>query len=415
MIPEARNRPGDDPIFSLNMEAVERAKSGAQVINATLGALFADDGSLAVMQSVIDTMRELPPERGAAYAPIAGPPSYLGAVIDDLFAGHELAGQAVAVGTAGGSGALYNAIQNFLEPGQDLLTTSFYWSPYGILADHARRGLATFRMFDDEGRFDAASLAAALDAQLAEQGRALVILNTPCHNPTGYSLDDDEWAATVEVLLAASEKGDVALCLDYAYAEFAAVRDGRWRDHVARLTGCVTVLVAWTASKSFTQYGARVGALVACHADADERQRLENALVYTCRGTWSNCNHLGMSAVTEVLAADASRARLERERDEVRTLLAERVEVFNAEAAGTSLRYPRYEGGFFVSCFTPDPVAVSDRCKERGLFLVPLQGAVRVALCSVPKAQIPLLVEILDEAVRACEGAATPQGSATAD
>jgi len=403
VIPEARNRPGDDPIFSLNMEAVERAKSGAEVINATLGALFADDGSLAVMQSVIDTLRELPPERGAAYAPIAGPPSYIDAVVDDLFAGHPLHDQAVAVGTAGGTGAIYNAIQNFLEPGQDLLTTSYYWSPYGILADHARRGLATFRMFDDDGTFDASALGRALDAQLAAQGRALVVLNTPCHNPTGFSLDDDEWAATIEVLLAASEKGEVALCLDYAYAEFAAERDGRWRDHVAKLTGRVTVLVAWTASKSFTQYGARVGALVACHADADERRRLENALVYTCRGTWSNCNHLGMSAVTDVLTRPGLRERLERERDEIRALLAERVEVFNREAVGSALRFPRYEGGFFVSCFTPDPIAVSDRCKERGLFLVPLQGAVRVALCSVPKAKIPLLVEILDGAVRASE------------
>ena len=410
MIPEARNRPGDDPIFSLNMEAVERAERGDAVINATLGALFDDDGDLAVMRSVVDTLRELPPERGAAYAPIAGPKGYLAAVVDDLFAGHELHDQAVAVGTPGGTGAIYNAIQNFLEPGQDLLTTSFYWSPYGILADHARRGLATFRMFDQDGNFDAAALGRALDEQLATQGRALVVLNTPCHNPTGFSLDDEEWAATVEVLLGASEKGEVALCLDYAYAEFAAERDGRWRDHVAKLTGRVTVLVAWTASKSFTQYGARVGALVACHADADERRRLENALVYTCRGTWSNCNHLGMSAVTDVLTRPELRARLETERDEFRALLAERVEVFNREAAGSALHYPRYEGGFFVSCFTPDPVAVSDRCKERGLFLVPLQGAVRVALCSVPKAEIPTLVEILDGAVRACESTVPSEG-----
>lgn len=406
MIPEARNRPGDDPIFSLNMEAVERSKKGEHVINATLGALFDDGGKLAVMHSVIETLREQPPERSAAYAPIAGPKDYLAAVMDDLFAGHPLREQAVAAGTPGGSGALYNAIQNFVEPGQELLTTSFYWPPYRILADHARRGLATFRMFDDDGSFDAASLATALDAHLESQGRALVVLNTPCHNPTGFSLDDDEWKRVVDVLLAASDKGDVALCLDYAYAEFAAERDGRWRDHVARLTERVTLLVAWTASKSFTQYGGRIGALVACHADADERRRLENALVYTCRGTWSNCNHLGMSTVAAMLGDAELRARLERERDEVRTLLADRVEVFNRAAEGTALRYPRYEGGFFVSCFADDPAAVSARCKERGLFIVPMQGAVRIGLCSVKKDDIAELVDILDDAMRAVEPAA---------
>lgn len=410
MIPDVRNRPGDDPIFSLNSEAVERARSGEKVINATLGALFADDGTLAIMHSVIDALREVPPERAAAYAPIGGPRDFLKAVLDDLYGGHALHGQSVAAGTPGGTGALYNAIQNFTEPGQSLLTSSFYWSPYGILADHARRGLETFSMFTADGDFDVESLARAIDGQLTGQGRSLVVLNTPCHNPTGFSLDDREWKDTIEVLRAASEKGPLALCLDYAYAEFAASRDGRWKDHVAELVDRVTLLVAWTASKSFTQYGARVGALVASHADPDERERLENALVYTCRGTWSNCNHMGMSAVADALTKPELRARLDTERDDLRALLADRVEVFNRHAEGSSLRYPRYEGGFFVSCFTDDARGVAERCKERGLFVVPLQGAVRVALCSVPVDDIPLLVEILDGAVRANEAALASEG-----
>ncbi|QDU83627.1 Aromatic-amino-acid aminotransferase [Planctomycetes bacterium Pla163] len=403
LIPESQDRPGDDPIFSLNAEALERAATGAKVVNATLGALFDDDGSLAVMQSVFDALRAVPPERAAAYAPIAGPPEFLTAVLDDLYGGHALHEQSVIVGTPGGTGALYDAIVNFTEPGHALLTSSYYWSPYGILADHARRGLTTFRMFDEAGDFDVASLERRLHELLDEQGRALVVLNTPCHNPTGFSLDDDEWRRTVKVLRDASEKGPIALCIDYAYAEFAAERSGSWRDHVAGLIDRVTLLVAWTASKSFTQYGARVGALVASHADPAERERLLNALRYTCRGTWSNCNHLGMSGVADALIRPELRARLESERGDLRALLDARVKVFNEHASGTSLRYPRYEGGFFVSCFTSDPHAVAQRCKAQGLFLVPLQGAVRVALCSVPAADIPFLVEVLDEAVRSVE------------
>jgi aromatic-amino-acid transaminase len=406
LIPDAQDRPGDDPIFSLNAEAEARRARGERVLNATLGALHEDDGRLAVMQSVFDAMRRVPAEQAAAYAPIAGPQAFLDAVLGDLYRGHELESRSVVVGTPGGTGALYNAIVNFLEPGQKLLTSNFYWSPYGILAHHARRGLATFRMFDGDGNFDVPLLEAALDELMRAQGRALIFLNTPCHNPTGFSLDDREWAATADVVRRASSKGPIALCLDYAYAEFAARRDFGWRDHVADLGERVTLLVAWTASKSFTQYGARVGALVASHADPEERSRLLNALRYSCRGTWSNCNHLGMAAVAEVLNTPALRNQLEGERTRLRTLLAQRVAVFNERARGTGLRYPRYEGGFFVSVFTSDAKAVAKRCKERGLFVVPLQGAVRIALCAISAAEIPFLVDVLAEAVSAVEAGA---------
>jgi aspartate/tyrosine/aromatic aminotransferase len=399
LIPDAQDRPGDDPIFSLNAEAEARRARGERVLNATLGALHEDDGRLAVMRSVFEAMREVAPEQAASYAPIAGPQPFLDAVLADLYAGHPLAERSVVVGTPGGTGALYNAIVNFLEPGQKLLTSNFYWSPYGILAHHARRGLATFRMFDADGNFDVPVMAAALDELMRAQGRALVFLNSPCHNPTGFSLDDREWAGTVDVVRRASEKGPIALCLDYAYAEFAARRDGSWREHLADLGERVTLLVAWTASKSFTQYGARVGALVASHPDEGERGRLLNALRYSCRGTWSNCNHLGMSAVATVLNTPHLRTQLEGERTRLRALLAQRVAVFNERARGTGLRYPRYEGGFFVSVFTNDAKAVAKRCKDRGLFVVPLQGAVRVALCAIPAADIPFLVEVLADAV----------------
>ena len=70
------------------------------------------------------------------------------------------------------------------------------------------------------------------------------------------------------------------------------------------------------------------------------------------------------------------------------------------DAAPAGLEYPRYEGGFFVSIFTPEAKQVVQRCMDRGVFLVPLQGAVRVALCATPAADVPFLTETLSEALR---------------
>ena len=395
LIPDCSARPGDDPIFALNAEAVKRAAAGESVLNATLGALMEDDGTLAVMPVVQEALSGVPFKRGAAYAPIAGESRFLAAVIRDTFGASPLAAQSVAVATPGGTGALHHAIVNLLAPGDALLTASYFWGPYKTLAQHTRRRIETHPMFDAGGHFDTGSFEEALVRQVGSQGRALVLLNTPCNNPTGYSLDERDWAGVVSAVRHATQLGPVSLLLDLAYAKFGAAGADGWVRHVQSLAGDALVLGAWTASKSFAQYGARVGALIAAHPDAEERTRLFNALSFSCRGTWSNCNHTGMLAVTELLENPALRARADGERDRLRTLLDERVAAFNTGAQAAGLRYPRYEGGFFVTVFANDPERVAAAMRDRGVFVVPINGAVRIALCSTPRKDVPRLIEAL--------------------
>jgi aromatic-amino-acid transaminase len=405
LIPASANRPGDDPIFALNSEAQRRRKNGESIVNATLGALMEDDGTLAVMPAVIDAFQRVPLKRAAAYAPIAGDPEFLAAVVRDLFDATPLAEQSVAVATPGGTGALHHAVTNFLEPGQALLTTSFYWAPYQTIAVETRRAVETFETFDGAGRFHVEAFETALARQMAKQKRALVILNTPCHNPTGYSLDETEWSAVAEIVRRQAEKGPLAVLIDFAYARFGSRASQGWTRHAARMVDPAVVLVAWSASKSFAQYGSRVGALVATHPDRDERERIRNALAFSCRGTWSNCNHLGLLAITSLLAEPAQRAKADAERAHLVALLDERVSAFNREAAAAKLAYPRYEGGFFVSVFTPDAETTAGAMREEGVFVVPLQGAVRVALCSTPARDVPRLVAALKRGVEAARSA----------
>jgi aromatic-amino-acid transaminase len=400
LTPAAASRPGDDPIFQLNAEAQRRAQAGESIVNATLGALMEDDGTLAVLPSVVEALGRVPQKKAAAYAPILGDPPYLAAVIRDTFGPSPLAAQAVASASPGGTGAIYHAITSFLEPGQALLTTNWFWGPYQTISSHARRNVETFETLDARGRFDLAGFQAALDRLVQRQGRALVILNFPCHNPTGYSLDDAEWEAVAEVVRRAGERAPVALLVDLAYAHFGSAASQRWYEHAERVLDTATLLVAWTASKAFAQYGARVGALIAAHGNAAERARLSSAMAFSCRGTWSNCNHLGLLAVTELLTDPELRARSERERARLVRLLDERVQIFNREAARAGLRHPRYEGGFFVSVFAADGEAAAERMRAAGVYVVPLPGALRVALCSTPARDVPRLVAALRDAAQ---------------
>ena len=363
-----------------------------------------DDGRLATMPVVFEALAAVPPEKAAAYAPIAGEPRFLAAVIKDLYGDGPLAQSSVAVATPGGTGALHHAVVSFLDPGQALLTPSYYWGPYATIAQHTGRRVDTFLMFDGHGTFNVSAFALALEKQVERQSRALILLNTPCNNPTGYSLDDRDWIGLAAALRAVAAKAPVALCIDLAYARFGAAPPNHWVRHLQPLVGEILLLAAWTASKTFAQYGARVGALVATHSSADERTRIKSALSFACRGTWSNCNHLGMLAVAELLENPQLRARADAERERLRALLGERVAAFNRAASHAGLIYPRYEGGFFVTVFTPDPVATAERMKALGVYVVPIDGAVRVALCSTPLRDVPRVVDALAAGLAAVVG-----------
>jgi len=395
LITSRQSRPGDDPIFSLNAEATARAKAGEDIVNATIGALLSDDRALAIMPTVAETLSTLPFSAVASYAPIPGREDYRKAIAADLLAGFGLADQAACVATPGGTGALRIAFDDFLEPGQVALTSSYFWAPYRTIAEESGRDLTTFEMFDGVGRFNVEAFDQKLDELMGKQRRALVLLNTPCHNPTGYSLDQAELDATAGVLAKYADRGPVTLVLDVAYGYFHPESLDRCIATFAKLAGRVLVLFAWSGSKAFALYGQRIGALVALCPEPEQRQRITNAITYSCRGIWSNCNAGGMAAVARLLADETLHARVLAERAELVALLAKRVDFWNEHAAAAGLRYPRYDGGFFTTVYSADPKKTSRALTERGVFLVPTAGAVRVAVCAVNEQQIARIVEAL--------------------
>ena len=168
-------------------------------------------------------------------------------------------------------------------------------------------------------------------------------------------MTDDEWRAVVECVAAHAKEGPVTLLVDCAYYLYGARDPRAFLRHLRPLIGQATVLFAWSASKSFTHYGLRVGALIACVADDKERAMVDAALGYSCRGTWSNCNRGGLAAVTRLLVDPEMAGACAGERATLKALLRTRVDAFNRLALERGLRYPRYEGGFFVTVFHDHP------------------------------------------------------------
>jgi aromatic-amino-acid transaminase len=395
------DRPGNDPIFALNAEAAARAARGETIVNATIGELRNDDGTLAIIPTASRTVAEVGQDQWAPYAPISGDPAFLSSVMDDLLGPFPaLRTRAVAVATPGGSGAIRHSVCTFLEQGQSLLTTSFYWAPYGIIADEHGRKVECFEMFDAQGRIDAAALDRALGVEMASQHRALLVFNDPCHNPTGYSMSDADWKAVASVIGKHATNGPVSVLIDCAYAAYGREGVTPAVRALSAIADKALLLFAWSASKTFTHYGLRVGSLVAVAPDDAQKNSVAAALGYGCRATWSNCNRGGMLAMARLLGEPALVEKIKVERKAVVELLGKRVTLFNRLAHEKDLSYPRYDGGFFVTVFANDGKGVADRMKERGVFVVPVRGAVRIALCAVAEKDIARIVDTVAAALQ---------------
>ena len=214
----------NDLIFSLSERAqvAETVVGKANVINATIGALMDDDGKLITMKSVFDELKSLPNAEIAAYASIAGQDNYKEAVKKACFKGFQPEGHIRVVASPGGSGAIKLAMWNYTNKDDVILTSDWYWSPYGTIGEEASRGVANYQLFNSEGNFNIDSFKEKFTEIIERQGNIFTIINTPGHNPTGYSVSDSEWDEILDFTkeVAKDESKKIVLFVDVAYIDF---------------------------------------------------------------------------------------------------------------------------------------------------------------------------------------------------
>lgn len=382
-----RNIPTEDKIFGISRRANEMiAEKGADaVVNATIGALLDDNGKLMVLSSVDDTYKTLTPDEYASYAPIGGTPAFKKAAIKAALGKYQPKGFVEAIATPGGTGAIRNTISNYSCPGDKVLTSDWHWSPYGTIASEIGRSIATFQLFTEDGKFNAASFAEQVNALLKEQDRLVIILNTPAHNPTGYALTKEDWTAVIEILNNIDKDKCAALLIDVAYIDFAGDED-KYREFLPlleKLEENVLPIMAYSMSKTYTLYGMRCGAMI-CLAPTEEiAEEFKRVCEFSSRGSWSNCNKAGQSIIVRIFEDEQLLAKVTHEREEIRNMLLARGRAFEEEAQKVGLHAVPFDAGFFVSIPCDNPDEVSAKLEKEGLFLVPLAKGIRVSVASV--------------------------------
>ena len=385
--PQGRNIPKEDKIFGINNRAKAMiAEEGKEkVVNATIGALLDDDGELIVLSSVNDVFKKLSPKEFAEYAPISGTPEFKKAVKQDALRGYEPKGFVEASATPGGTGAIRNTIANYTDRGDSVLVADWYWSPYGTIAAEQGRKVETFTFFNDERKFNAEDFRAKAESLLSKQQRLVIILNTPAHNPTGYSLTTEDWNNVKTVLESLPADKKITLLVDTAYIDFAGDEE-EYRSFLPILEEMpenVLTLISHSLSKAYTLYGMRCGALI-CLAKTEEiAEEFKRVCEFSSRASWSNCARAPQAILSKIYSDPELKAKVFEERQGYREMLLRRGRAFEKAAAECGLEMVPFDAGFFASipCSNPDEVAA--RLEKEGIFLVPLAKGLRVSVASV--------------------------------
>ena len=294
----------------------------------------------------------------------------------------------MAVATPGGTGAIHNTIANYSEPGDKVLLTDWYWGPYGTIAGEIGRSLHTFKLVNEAGTFNTEDFEKQVMALLEVQDRLVIILNTPAHNPTGYSLTVDEWEEVASVLDRVPEDKKVTLLVDVAYLDFAGEAE-EYRAFLPVLDSMgenILPVIAYSFSKSFTLYGMRCGAMI-CMAETEEvADEFRKVCEYSARAAWSNCTRAPQVMLSKIYEDPALLARIQEERAGFRDMLLRRGKAFEAAAKEAGLEIVPFDAGFFASVPCENPDAVGAELEKEGIFTIPLTMGVRISIASITEA-----------------------------
>ena len=409
----AKTKQGNDTIFSCWARYQKAISDGHDAVNGTIGALLENDGSLAINQTVDQYVRNSPPIEIAAYAPLKGLPEFLDLAVTLALgdAREELESIGVchtATASPGGSGALYLAAANYADPGTKVLLRDRHWGPYDGFLAGCGLGIATYPLLNESLGVDVDSLRIQLNELSSSQDRVMSWLNDPAHNPTGLSLSSEERMTVLEAFTnAAMENENVGytLLIDAAYHLYAREPHG-WAETITdalhdgmEWPANLLITFAISLSKSHTVYGLRGGALVTIHPDKSVVDRITTVMGVTGRQTWSASSRLAQYSIAKIHADSVSGAAWSDEKNRLTEILQQRRDLFikSCEKYGVPIN-PTHDG-FFAWLEHSDAASIVEKCASNQVYLVPLNGGVRIGLCAIPTNQIERVAKSLSEAL----------------
>ena len=351
-------------------------------INATIGTLYDETGTIAVIPAVYESYSQIDDHHKASYASrINGNEDFNEAVFNWINRLNNIHLPHAVTAAPGGTGSLILAIFNALNPYETLLIPDIAWGSYATMAAQHQLSLERYVLSPDT-----ASLKEKCREIMQRQHRVVVIINDPCQNPTGLSLGKEKWQDLISFFNELSKQGPITVINDIAYFDYAADAENAtaYMEAFNDISDNVLISVAFSCSKSFTAYGMRLGALVSLAKDDLTVRQLANAYIRTARATWSNVNNGFMHCFADVM--NNHQDEYCRQKEQLIQLLKQRSDLFISQAEECGLPLYPYSEGFFLTIPVDDPEILTryhEKLMDHHIYTVKFSKGIRVAICSL--------------------------------
>ena len=250
---------------------------------ATVYQLEGGEPFMPTPDAIKEAMKRALDDNYTRYAPSSGIPTLRDAIAEKLRLRNQIPAQSSDVIVVnGGMQALFGAFQSVVNPGEEVLLFSPYWTPIKDLIAHCQ-GHTVF-VPTDEAR--ANGFQQTLARYTNERTRA-IYYNTP-QNPSGVVFTPEE---ANDVATFAKDR-DLVIIADEAYEDL--VYDGE-HCSIASLDGMFErTITCFTFSKSYAMTGWRLGYAVAAEP---WMTGLRKATLYSSNGVSTPTQHAGLAAL----------------------------------------------------------------------------------------------------------------------
>ncbi len=390
-------------ILAINNEANKDREKGNKVINASTGVFLDEAHKLGHVALISDSLTNHINDR-LSYSGVYGDLGYLDSVMHFIFKDKEKDISEFYYpfigATLGGTGALSIAFNLFQDEGGNVLLPDIMWTNYLLIAKKAKLSVLKYSMFNEEGTFNLESVRKTIQESKKSHNRVLLVINDPCHNPTGYCISEEEYNKLFEILDEEGKDCELSVLFDIAYSSFYYIPGTKWvlLDKLLEKKHEFLPLIAFSCSKVFGLYGLRVGALIALAEDETQKQEIKRAFGAQARGTYSVPNSAAQYCVSQVLSDEKKVEELEKQIFENTLELSRRSKVLNESLEKNKIDHYPYRCGFFVTLKIDEAERVASEMKKEHMYVVPItEHSIRLAISGMTEAEI---VELVDELKR---------------
>ncbi|HPA13876.1 MAG TPA: aminotransferase class I/II-fold pyridoxal phosphate-dependent enzyme [Desulfobacterales bacterium] len=283
------------------------ASKRAHRLNATIG-IATEQGEIMCFPSVMEKMEGIRPEEALTYASSFGLPALRKIWQDSMFQKNpSLKNKAISlpVVTCGITHAVDVFGDLWVDPGDVIILPEMIWANYKMILN-LRKGarISQYKMFTKDRGFNLSAFEELIKKEAQRNDKIIVLLNFP-HNPTGYTVAENEGKRIVEILTGFAENGtNLVVLTDDAYfglfyekeslqeSLFALLCNRHPRLLAVKVDGATKENFAWGLRVGFITYG--------CSTEGDPSsvyEALEKKTAGCVRGSVSNASHLGQSIV----------------------------------------------------------------------------------------------------------------------